>query len=387
VSAICWNGIGPWHKTGYGLGTALFPARLRGLGHQVVIAVMGDKNGPPERFTMNHPDAAETRRTGLWDGMKVTGPGSYEFGLPGRNMIREAFGGQDPDLVIVLKDAWVLRPAGYARYRTAVWLAFDTEPLGVPDRDFFTASGVRPVCVSRHGLAQARAAGLQDAIYVPFGIDTGFWSPGSRDAARDLLELPRDVFCAGIDAANIGPRKGWGEQLAAFAAHRAAHPRSLLLIHSAPEHPEGMNLRHLAARLGITDAVKFGAHVNMTPAQMLAWYRALDVLMMGTYGEGFGVPILQAQACGIPVIGTDCTAISEKIPPGTGWLVRGQRWWNPHHQAWWTIPSVAGLTAALGKALRGRHAGPQVIRGHALAWDADHVTKTWWAPAIEELTA
>jgi glycosyltransferase involved in cell wall biosynthesis len=381
---ILWHGIGPWHKTGYGVGTALYPARLRDLGHQVTIAIMGETDGA--RHPLNHPDAAQTKRTGLWDGMKVIGPGRTEFAMPSRGQVREACGG-DPDLVIVLKDAWVLDPAGYDGCRAAVWLAFDTDPLGVPDRRFFaSAPAVRPVCLSKHGLSSARQIGL-DPLYVPFGIDTGFWTPGDRGAARDLLSLPRDVFIAGIDAANIGPRKGWGEQFAAFAAFHCQHPDSLLLVHSAKRHPEGIDLDDLRGALGINDAVLFGSHSNMTPAQMLSWYRTLDVLMMGTYGEGSGLPITQAQAVGIPVIGTDCTAISEKIPHGTGWLVKGQKWWNPHHGAWWTIPSKTGLTAALGHAYRRQHAGPAVIRDHALAWDADRVTKEFWVPALEELTA
>ena len=381
---ILWAGIGPWHKTGYGIGTALFPRRLRDLGHQVAIAVMGEKDGP--RHPLNHPDAADTKRTGLWDGMRVIGPGASEFALPSRDRVRDACGGE-PDLVLVLKDAWVLRAADYTRYRSAVWLAFDTDPLGVPDRSFFAASGARAVCTSAWGLSRARRAGLQDALSVPFGIDTAQWTPGPRKDARDLLGLPHDMFIAGIDAANIGPRKGWGEQLAAFAQFHAKHPRSLLLIHSAKQHPEGIDLEHLRDHLGLEDAVLFGSHLNMSQAQMLTWYRALNVLLMGTYGEGFGLPIVQAQACGVPVIGTDCTAISEKIPPGTGWLVKGQRWWNPHHQSWWTIPSETGLAKALERAYRGAHAGPAVIRDHALKWDADLVVKKHWVPALEELTA
>lgn len=388
---ILWQGVGPWHKTGYGQGTALFPRRLRDLGHQVAIAITGETDGP--RHPLNHPDAKETRRTGRWDGMRVIGPGRTEFALPSRDQVRDACGGE-PDLVLVLKDAWVLTPACYEPYRTAVWLAFDTDPLGAPDREFFTASGARAVCTSKWGLSRTRQAGLSDALYVPFGIDTDQWTPGPRGAARDLLGLPHDVFIAGIVAANIGPRKGWGEQLGAFAAFHAKHPRSLLLIHSAPEHPEGIDLRELAVHLGLRedveragprDAVRFGSHSNMRPGQMLTWYRSLDVLMMGTYGEGFGIPIAEAQACGIPVIGTDCTAISEKIPHGTGWLVKGQRWWNPNHQSWWTIPNERGLGNALEQAWRGQHAGPKVIREHALAWDADRVTKNYWVPALEEL--
>jgi glycosyltransferase involved in cell wall biosynthesis len=382
---ILWHGIGPWHKTGYGLQTGLFAPRLRDLGHEVVIAVMGDKAA--KRHPLNHPDAAETRRTGRWDGMRVIGPGVSEFALPARAQVLAAFGGAYPHVVIVLKDAWVLRPADYRQYRTLIWLAFDTEPLGLPDRGFFAAApGARAVCVSLRGRELALAAGLSGALYVPSVIDTGFWTPGSRQSARDALGLPHGAFIAGINAANIGPRKGWGEQLAAFAAFRQDRQDALLLIHTAPEHPEGISLRDLAAHLGITGAVLFGEHVNMRPEQMLSWYRSLDVLMMGSYGEGFGLPIAEAMACGIPVVGTDCSAISEKIPPGAGWLVKGQRWWNPHHRAWWTIPSVTGLTAALGHAAAGHHDPPQAIREHALAYDADHVTKTHWAPLLEEMS-
>lgn len=383
MARLLWHGIGPWHKTGYGVLTALFTPRVRDLGHEIVIAVMGEQG---QRHPLSHPDAAETRRTGLWDGMRVTGPGVTEFGMPYQHEIREAFGGHDPDLVLVLKDAWVLRPHSYKRYNTAVWLFSDTDRLGVPDRQFFAdAPAVRPLPVSKHGLTSARAAGLSDALWLPAGIDTQFWSPGSRDAARDLLCLPRGVFCAGIDAANIGPRKGWGEQLTAFAAFHGKHPSSLLLIHAVPDHPEGLNLRHLAAHLGITDAVLFGAHYNMSSDQMLSWYRSLDVLLAASYGEGYGLPIAQAQACGIPVIGTDCSAISEKIPPGTGWLVRGQKWWNPHHQAWWMIPNVQAITAALGKAARGACARPAMIRDWALQYDADTVVLEHWKPVIDEL--
>ena len=384
MARILWHGIGPWHKTGYGVLTALFAPRLRDLGHEVAISVMGDTS-PPERHPLSHPGAAETKRTGLWDGMPVIGPGHTEFALPFAAEIRGAFGGHPPDLVLVLKDAWVLRPYGYQAYNTAVWLFTDTDQLGVPDRQFFADSGARAVCCALAGQSAARRAGLTSALYVPAGIDTGVWSPWDRRAARLLLGLPEDAFIAGIDAANIGPRKAWGEQLAAFAAFHAKHPRSLLIIHAAPEHPEGISLRDLAGHLGISDAVMYAGHLNQQPEQMVNWYRSLNVLLAASYGEGFGLPIIQAQACGVPVIGTDCSAISEKIPPGTGWLVRGQKWWNPHHQAWWTIPNVQAILMSLRKAARGAHAAPAVIRQHALAWDADTVTREHWKPVLDEL--
>ena len=220
---------------------------------------------------------------------------------------------------------------------------------------------------------------------MPHGIDMDIWSPGDQRAARSLLGLPGDVFIAGICAANIGPRKAWGEQLAAFADYRRSDPGALLLIHAAPDHPEGMNLKDLVSHLGLDGAVKFGEHTAMDDPQMITWYRSLDVLMAATYGEGFGVPIIEAMACGVPVIGTDCSAIAEKIPPGAGWLVPGQQWWNPHHQAWWTIPDTGKLTRALHRAARRQHWPAGKIRDRALNYDAAHVAKVYWAPVLDEL--
>jgi glycosyltransferase involved in cell wall biosynthesis len=379
MARILWHGIGPWHKTGYGVQTALFAPRLRDLGHQVAIAVMGRK-GIDDRPDKAHPDAVFTE----WEGIPVIGPGLTEFGLPLPLDIKAAFGGHHPDLVIVLKDAWVLRAASYRRYNTAVWCNIDCEPIGTPDREFFEASGAHPVAVSKFGVSVMRAAGLSP-LYVPHGIDTGAWGAGDRAAARELLGLPQHTFLAGINAANVGipSRKAFAEQFAAFASFRKRlQPDSLLLAHTHPEHPEGVNLRHLVAGLGIGDAVRFPSHINMRGGQMLTWYQSLDVLMNATYGEGFGLPIVEALACRVPVIGTECSAITEKIPPGAGWLVPGQQWWNPHHRAWWAIPNIPAMTAKLAHAYtRALTPAPQ----YAACYGADHVTTEYWKPALEAL--
>lgn len=389
---ILWHGIGPWHKTAYGQLTALFVPRLAQLGHEVGIAVMG-RRGVDDNPARAHPDSV--LHTGQWQGHELVLPpvcGDHphgqcpedcwvQFALPRPAAIREAFGGRNPDLVLVLKDPWVLTPDSYLGFSTAVWVNIDCKPLGVPDAGFFRASGARPIAVSRFGLSMLRAAGFSDALYVPHGIDPAVWTPGDRGEARDLLGLPRDAYIAGINAANIGPRKAWGEQFAAFAAYRKMHPKqeSLLLVHATPDHREGINLYDLADHLGILGSVKFGSGGNMTPAQMVTWYRSLDDLLACSYGEGFGMPIAEALACGIPVIGTDCSAITEKILPGCGYLVSGQQWWHPQFRAWWTIPRIGEITA---KMARRTAPVPEEYRGR---YDANMITRDYWKPILEEL--
>src|SRR5579864_4391744 len=91
---ILWHGIGPWHKTGYGTQTSLFPPRLRGLGHEVAVAVMGrhgkdTAQGQQEitasetlGVTWAHPDARKVLAAPEWQGIPVIGPGPEEFALP-----------------------------------------------------------------------------------------------------------------------------------------------------------------------------------------------------------------------------------------------------------------------------------------------------------------
>ena len=374
---ILWHGISPYRRTGYGVQCRLFAPLIRDLGHTLAIAEMGEP----------HP----VDKGAEFDGIPVIrAAGRAEYELPRPAVIRAALGG-NPDLIIVLKDAWVLPPAQYRPWNTAVWVNIDCEPMGAPDRAFFEQSGAVPVAVARHGLSMLRGAGLKNARYVPHGVDTEFWRPGDQGEARELLGLPAGAFIAGLNGMNLGtvPRKAFYEQFAAFAQFRnRLRPDALLLAHTNAEHPEGINLRRITEHLGITDAVKFAAHANMTELQLRSWYRSLDVLMNATYGEGFGIPVVEALACGVPVIGTDCTALTEKIPTGAGWLVSGQKFWNDVHGACWTVPHIGELTAKLDRAAQRKNAPRQAAcRNAALPYDCAQVAREHWKPLIEELTA
>jgi glycosyltransferase involved in cell wall biosynthesis len=120
---------------------------------------------------------------------------------------------------------------------------------------------------------------------------------------------------------------------------------------------------------------------------MAHMYSAMDVLLNPSYGEGFGVPIVEAQACGTPVIVTDWTAMSELC--GAGWLVGGEPWDDVKHRAFYLAPSVPGIHAALEAAFEAQ--GDQEVADRAVAfaaqYDADRVFDTYWVPALEKLTA
>ncbi len=372
---ILWYSNGSAVPSGYGGQTKTWMPRLASLGHDVAVAAFFGLQSAPARF----------------DGI-LTYPASGEDPWS-QDTLKGHYGHFGADLLLTLMDAWVLDPNRLAGMRVAHWMPLDCSPLSVLDRRILAGGGI-PVAMSRFGQRQLAEAGWPAPLYVPHGIDMAQWVPvEGRDEAREAAGLA-DRFLIGICAANQDPyRKGFAEQFAAFAEFSADHPDALLLVHSRAQTQQGCDLFALADRLAITDRVRFGDQyliaAGWTPQDERAkWFGMLDVLSNCAYGEGFGLPVLEAQACGTPVVVTDCSAMTELC--GSGWLVRGTRFWNKGHSAWWVRPSVSEIRVAYEKAYAcwagGRMAGMrEQARTFALSYDADRVLADYWAPALKEL--
>ena len=52
--------------------------------------------------------------------------------------------------------------------------------------------------------------------------------------------------------------------------------------------------------------------------QMPARYRQMDILLMPTVREGFSLAVLEAMACGLPVVASHCSSLPEQIDEGKG---------------------------------------------------------------------
>jgi glycosyltransferase involved in cell wall biosynthesis len=374
---ILWFSNGSAVPSGYGTQTRVWAPRLASLGHDVAVAAFHGLQGAPAVF----------------DGF-LTYPASGEDPWS-QDTLAGHYGHHHADLLITLMDAWVLDPARLQGMNVAHWMPLDCSPLSVLDRRVLSGGG-RPVAMSRFGQRQLEDAGWPGAPYVPHGIDISEWAPlPGRQEAREAAGLG-DRFLIGICAANQDPyRKGFAEQFAAFAQFAADHPEALLLVHSRAQTQQGCDLYALADRCGITERVRFADQylisAGWTPQEERArWFGMLDVLSGCSYGEGFGLPVLEAQACGTPVVVTDASAMTELC--GSGWLVRGTEFWNKGHAAWWVRPSVSGIRVAYEKAhacwRNGGMAGMrEQARTFALGYDADRVLTQHWKPALEELAA
>jgi glycosyltransferase involved in cell wall biosynthesis len=146
------------------------------------------------------------------------------------------------------------------------------------------------------------------------GVDTDRFRPVQDTAAlRDELGLPRAAFVIGY-AGVFQPRKRVDMLVRAAAAVPANTARHLLLIGDGHERPE---LEALAARLDLP-ATFVGRRDDV--GRLLP---AADVIAHLSAAEGFANSVLEALACGVPVIATDEHSHPEQIDDGvTGVLVQ-----------------------------------------------------------------
>lgn len=137
------------------------------------------------------------------------------------------------------------------------------------------------------GIAQEKVVTVGGGVGPEFGTLGERFTPG----------YPYILFVG-----NHLPHKNLPKLLRAFATSRVD---CMLLMTGTPSN----TLRDLIARLGLTQRVKFLGHV--ASEQLPALYRGAIALAFPSLYEGFGLPIIEAMACGTPVLTSTVTAMPE----------------------------------------------------------------------------
>ena len=310
------------------------------------------------------------------------------------------FAEQHPDLKTVLftlYDVWVY---GKMEFDGPIvsWVPLDhiTPPPAV--MQFLGKENVTPITMSPHGQQQLESVGIP-SVYIPHGIDTKIYRPTpdiDGVATREFMGVPEDTFLVGIVAANKANgsihRKAFAENLLAFATFHKKYPNSQLYIHSEPSRVYGgFELAGILRAVGLDKSAvllpdPMALRGGYPEKHLAAFYTAFDVLLSTSYGEGFGIPTVEAQACGTRVI-TSNFAASKDLASEDSWKIDGQPLWDEAQGAFFSIPSVNRISQALEDAYNNRRGHSDEAVKFAKQFDFDHLWKWRWMPFLKELFA
>lgn len=374
---ILWMSNAPFCATGYGNQTNQMIRHLRDAGHEVAVFCNYGLNGSIIE----------------WDGFRLYPNNADSYGNELVGMWADHW---NADQIITLYDTWCFDPLAFEGAHVASWVPIDHTPVPPRVLNWFKTSGATPIAMSEFGRDSLEANDL-DPLYAPHGINIETYQPRDRAVARERVGVQGDEFVIGMVAANLtlSNRKNFDLTIRAFQALRAVRDDVKLYIHAhmTGRHGKGIDLDVLATQLGVSAedlwfpgdiAIESGA---ISEEAMSYIYSALDVLIAPSLGEGFGIPVVEAQACGVPVIVSDATAQPELC--GAGWLTRTQPHYDVGQAADWSMPLLHDLTGNLAEAYMAR--GDQQLRDQArqfaLAYDADRVFEQFWQPVLGKLEA
>jgi glycosyltransferase involved in cell wall biosynthesis len=373
LAKIMWHSCAPWAPSGYGTQTAIWTKELKRLGHEIIISSYWGIQG------------AATQ----WEGMTVLPGFGGNYCSPSLFQHAKHFA---PDLVVTLGDIWVMDPNVVKALPVAHWLPGDCRPMSLADRTVAEQSGAQLVAMSQFGQERFKTAGF-NSLYVPHGIDTTVFRPlDNVPELREACGLEPDQFVIGINQANNDAiRKALPEQMLAFAKFARNHPDAILTLHTGVHQDGGQDLEAVAENLGILDQVRVVDQYRysagmITPDDLNEWYNVIDVLGQTVYAEGFGLPIMEAQAAGTPVITTNASSMVEVNPLGQH--VDGQPFWNGVHKGWWIAPDVTQIYEAYELAYEQRKdVVSRKLRDFAKMYDYTQVSMKYMQPVIAELLA
>jgi teichuronic acid biosynthesis glycosyltransferase TuaC len=224
-----------------------------------------------------------------------------------------------------------------------LWRRLGLWGLSNADRIIAVSSSLREKVLGKHVVEGSRVT------VIPNGVDVNRFEPIPRAEALETLGLQDEVFKI-LYVGAIKEPKGIEYLLKATKRLvKTVDRRVELFLVGEGQYKREAKL--LADKLGVSQMVHF---VGQKPNQEIPlWMNTCDVLVLPSLSEGFGVVLIEAMACGKPVISTKCGGPEDIVSQDTGILV------PPRDEA--------ALSNALKGMLNGRyHFDPERIRQYVI---------------------
>lgn len=368
------------HHTGYGVQTDRLSRMMAADGHRVFIF-------SPGAF---HEGAFE------WaENITVLGSGFGDdrwgnFSLP------SYIDTLKPDLILTWLDCQGMNDYGWSTMPTYMWAPIDTWP--VPEQEVAILNRAAKLLVPSKWGQEILAKQDIESTYIPCCVDFDLFDideEGGRNWRANMRpELTDDTFLIGMVGLNSGSpdRKGYGYAFDVIKAFVANHPDVDIRAYIHTNETPGMgaiDLRTLRAELKLGEVVCFPPNfgpLGATPKYMRDMYNGFDVLLHTALTEGFGVPVVEAQACGTPVVVNACTSVTELSLAGYQAKPLADMITNTTSRV--AIPDVNALLEQLEAAYAARKdhsriATREMVKEYAFeGW-----YETYWKPVLDTVPA
>lgn len=288
------------------------------------------------------------------------------------------------DFFVSLQDIFMFEPGPFACL-SAVWMPLHFVPvehptvLALADFDMqLPISGWGSLLLQP--LQSANPHAVRHISVLAHGRDVSIFTPRGKSndsvvQTRRRWNWPEDAFVVLIIASNSeeSGRKAFDAQLQGFVRFVKQNPEKKIWLHIHSEVTRAYDLGRLLETFGEfsdraiwndcldhrfrthREAFIRGEHVSVSRAhdlmnvsenELVQMYHAADVLLAATCSEGCGVPILEAQLCGTPVVTTKATAMWEETQfgisvPSKQWIARMD------FNSGWMLPDADGIASAL----------------------------------------
>lgn len=177
------------------------------------------------------------------------------------------------------------------------------------------------ICVGYSEYEAAREALSHDRVFhLPNGVNIDHFTGTGREAVRRERGIPADAFLFGC-ISRIDPQKNQALLIRAFNRIGKLHPRAHLLV-SGPETLPGYGdqLRRLASGGGLAERIHFAGPVEPESDAHAGLFDALDVFVLPSRHEPFGIVALEAWAARKPLIASKVGGLRHFVKDGENGL-------------------------------------------------------------------
>ena len=356
----------PIDKTGYGVQTLNMARMFTKMGHSIVIigwnmkipnirkynfteiSIMLGGNFNIEKQILSNEDRNLLMTMDYYPALDS----KYPVYINDTQRFEQLLDEENIDIIIFHQDIYPLQFQQKLTRKTICCLPVHYQPI-----DYITAKSLQNMDINiglcDFGVETIQKCSKAPCVKIPLSLNSELMyydTEHSKDYYRDLFNLPKDKFICLIVSNNSEPsnRKAFDIQIDAFKYLLSKHKDVYLYLHT--QIIDGLDLTLYlnsipSQHYSYVDQTKYkGAHFSQNDMGNL--FRACDVLLFASKSEGFGIPLIEAQACGCPVLTNNFSSMKELTHNGIC-CEPLKKIYNKEFKSYWSMPSLKKVQKGL----------------------------------------